>query len=51
MAKKSKRIGFNNLAKKVAREYIKKGYPKKEAEEIGIKTAGKVYYKKLAKRK
>ena len=40
---------FDKLARKVAREYEKKGYSKKEAEEIGQKTAAKVYREKLAK--
>jgi hypothetical protein len=37
------------VAQKIAKEYEKKGYSKKEAEEIGKKTAGNVYRYKLAK--
>jgi len=40
---------FNEVAQKIAKEYEKKGYSKKEAEEIGKKTAGNVYRYKLAK--
>ncbi len=40
---------FDEVARKIAREYEKKGMSKKEAEEIGRKTAGKIYYSKLAK--
>ncbi len=43
--------GFDKLAKKITKEYIKKGYSKEEAEEIGQKTAGKVYWQRLAKGK
>lgn len=40
---KHKHIGFNSLARKVAREYERKGYSKKAAMRFGKKTAGKVW--------
>jgi len=40
---------FNEVANKIAKEYEKKGYPKKEAEDIGKKTAASVYRNKIAK--
>ena len=42
MAKK--KIGFNTLANRVAREYRKKGYSAKTARKYGQETAGKVYW-------
>ena len=38
-----KHIGFNRLANTIAKEYEKKGYPKAEAKEFGVRTAGKVW--------
>ena len=37
---------FNKLEHRIEREYIKKGYPKKEAEYIGKATAGKIFRNK-----
>ena len=42
---------FKSLARRVEREYLKKGYSKKRAERIGRATAGKVYWEKFGKRK
>jgi hypothetical protein len=38
--------GFRDLAAKVAREYERKGYSRKRAEDIGRRTAGKVEHEK-----
>ena len=46
-----KGIHFNQIANKVAREYIEKGYPQKKAREIGRKTAGKIFWNKFGKRR
>ena len=40
---------FKKLAKEIEREYIKKGYSKKRAREIGRATAGKVFWQKFGK--
>lgn len=40
---------FKKLAREVTREYVKKSYPRKEAEKIGEATAGKVFWKKFGK--
>jgi len=51
VSRKEIRFGghFNEVANKIAKEYEKKGYSKKEAEEIGKKTAASVYRNKIAK--
>jgi len=40
---------FNEVAEKIAREYQKKGYSKKDAEYIGRSTAAGIYRHKIAK--
>ncbi|MGH2642331.1 MAG: hypothetical protein ACRDE2_00155 [Chitinophagaceae bacterium] len=40
--KESKHIGFKALAKKIEREYLKKGISEKNAKKFGIETAAKV---------
>jgi hypothetical protein len=42
-------IGFDRLAKRVAKYYMEKGYSKEEAEEIGRRVAGKVFWQKYGK--
>ena len=42
---------FKKLEKKVEREYLKKGYSKKKAKQIGKATAGKIFWKKVGKKK
>ena len=41
---------FKSLARKIAREYEKKGYSKKRANEIARKTAGKIFWQKYGKK-
>lgn len=40
---------FKRLANQVAREYMKKGYSKKRAEQIGRAVAGKVFWRKFGR--
>jgi len=51
VSRKEIRFGghFNEVADKIAKEYEKKGYTKKEAQEIGKKTAAVIYRNKIAK--
>ena len=42
---------FDEIAKKSAKQYQKKGMSKKKAEQIGKKVAGKVFWNKVKKRK
>lgn len=46
-----KGVHFNQVANRITREYIKKGYPPEKAREIGRKTAGKVFWHKFKKKK
>ena len=46
-----KGVHFQDVAEKVAREYMKKGYSKKEAEKIGRKVAGKIFWHKFGKKR
>jgi len=45
-----KGVHFEDVARKIAKEYEKKGYPKEKALEIGRKTAGKIFWHKFGKR-
>lgn len=47
--RKSKHIGFDTLAKRIEREYEKKGITRKNAKKFGKETAAKVYREKLNK--
>lgn len=38
-------IGFDELVRKVEAEYIRKGYPRAEAHEYAVATAGKVWHR------
>lgn len=42
---------FNKIADHIAKEYEKKGYSKKDAQQIGDDTAGSIYWKKVREAK
>ena len=46
-----KGVRFKDVAEKVAKFYKKKGYSRREAEEIGKKVAGKVFWRKFGKKR
>lgn len=46
-----KGVRFKGVSRKIARFYMKKGYSKKRATEIGKKTAGKIFWRKFGKRR
>ena len=46
-----KRVHFQDVVKKVAQQYIKKGYSKRKALEIGRKVAGKIFWAKFGKKR
>ena len=44
-------VHFEQVARKIAKEYEKKGYPKEKAMEIGRRTAGKIFWHKFGRRR
>ena len=46
-----KGVSFQDVVRKIEREYIRKGYSKKRAHEIAVRTAGRVYWRKFGKKK
>lgn len=46
-----KGVSFQDVVKKIEQQYRKKGYSKKRAHELAVRTAGRIYWRKFGRKK